>query len=44
VGAEKEEEYAGLAARRIEAAVRGQVLQEIPDLSARAPGRTAFTW
>ena len=44
VGAEKEEEYAELAARRIEAVVRGQVLREIPDLSARAPGRTAFTW
>ena len=34
VGAEKEEEYAELAARRIEAVVRGQVLREIPDLSA----------
>jgi len=34
VGAEKEEEYAELAARRIGAAVRGQVLREIPDLSA----------
>ena len=44
VGAEKEEEYAELAARRIEAAVRGKVLREIPHLSARAPGRTAFTW
>jgi DNA modification methylase len=44
VGAEKEEEYAELAARRIEAAVRGKVLREIPHLSARRPGRTAFTW
>jgi uncharacterized membrane protein YgcG len=35
VGAEKEEEYAELAARRIGAAVRGGVLPEIPDLSAR---------
>ena len=33
VGAEKEEEYAELAARRIEATVRGRVLREIPDLS-----------
>ena len=31
VGAEKEEEYAELAARRIEAAVRGGVMQEIKD-------------
>ena len=35
VGAEKEEEYAELAARRIGAAERGGVLREIPDLSAR---------
>jgi hypothetical protein len=34
VGAEKEEEYAELAGRRIEAAVRGEVLREIPYLSA----------
>ena len=34
VGAEKEEEYAQLAARRIGAAVRGQVLREIAELSA----------
>jgi site-specific DNA-methyltransferase (adenine-specific) len=34
VGAEKEEEYAELAARRIGAAVRGEVLREIADLSA----------
>ena len=34
VGAEKEEMYAELAGRRIEAAVRGEVLREIPDLSA----------
>jgi site-specific DNA-methyltransferase (adenine-specific) len=34
IGAEKEEEYAELAARRIGAAVRGEVLREIPDLSA----------
>jgi hypothetical protein len=31
VGAEKEEEYAELAGRRIEAAVRGRVLQEIEE-------------
>jgi site-specific DNA-methyltransferase (adenine-specific) len=31
VGAEKEEEYAGLAARRIGAAVRGEVLREIEE-------------
>jgi site-specific DNA-methyltransferase (adenine-specific) len=31
VGAEKEEEYAGLAARRIGAAVRGRVLREIEE-------------
>ena len=31
VGAEKEEAYAELAARRIEAAVRGGVMQEIKD-------------
>jgi site-specific DNA-methyltransferase (adenine-specific) len=30
VGAEKEEEYAELAARRIGAAVRGGVLRELP--------------
>ena len=35
VGAEKEEEYAELAARRIGAAVRGGVLRELPYLSAR---------
>ena len=35
VGAEKEEGYAGLAARRIGAAVRGEVLRGLPDLSAR---------
>ena len=35
VGVEKEEEYAELAARRIEAAERGRVLRELPDLSAR---------
>jgi site-specific DNA-methyltransferase (adenine-specific) len=35
VGTEKEEEYAELAARRIAAAVRGGVLREIADLSAR---------
>jgi site-specific DNA-methyltransferase (adenine-specific) len=34
VGAEKEGEYAELAGRRIGAAVRGEVLREIPDLSA----------
>jgi site-specific DNA-methyltransferase (adenine-specific) len=34
VGAEKEEEYAELAARRIEAAERGRVLRELPDLGA----------
>jgi site-specific DNA-methyltransferase (adenine-specific) len=34
VGAEKEEEYAELAGRRIGAAVRGEVLREIPYLSA----------
>ncbi len=34
VGAEKEEEYAELAGRRIGAAVRGEVLREISDLSA----------
>jgi site-specific DNA-methyltransferase (adenine-specific) len=34
VGAEKEEEYVELAARRIGAAVRGEVLREIPDLGA----------
>jgi site-specific DNA-methyltransferase (adenine-specific) len=34
VGAEKEEEYAELAERRIGAAVRGEVLREIPYLSA----------
>jgi site-specific DNA-methyltransferase (adenine-specific) len=44
VGAEQEEEYAELAGRRIAAAVRGGVLREIPYISARAPGRTAFTW
>jgi site-specific DNA-methyltransferase (adenine-specific) len=35
VGAEKEGEYAELAGRRIGAAERGEVLREIPDLSAR---------
>ena len=35
VGAEKEEEYAELAGRRIGAAERGGVLREIPDLSQR---------
>ena len=35
VGAEKEEEYAELAGRRIEATERGRVLRELPDLSAR---------
>ena len=35
VGVEKEEEYAELAGRRIEAAERGRVLRELPDLSAR---------
>ena len=35
VGAEKEEEYAKLAERRIGAAVRGEVLREIAHLSAR---------
>jgi hypothetical protein len=35
VGAEKEEEYAELAACRIGAAVRGKVLREIANLSAR---------
>ena len=34
VDAEKEDEYAELAARRIGAAVRGGVLPEIPNLSA----------
>jgi site-specific DNA-methyltransferase (adenine-specific) len=34
VGAEKEEEYAELAARRIGAAERGGVLRELPDLGA----------
>jgi site-specific DNA-methyltransferase (adenine-specific) len=34
VGAEKEEEFAELATRRIGAAVRGGVLREIPNLSA----------
>ena len=34
VGAEKEEEYAELAGRRIGAAVRGEVLREISYLSA----------
>ena len=35
VGAEREEEYAELAARRIGTAVRGGVLRELPDLGAR---------
>ena len=35
VGAEKEEEYAELAGRRIGAAVRGEVLLELPNLSPR---------
>jgi DNA modification methylase len=35
VGAEKQEEYAKLAERRIGAAERGGVLRELPDLSAR---------
>jgi hypothetical protein len=35
VGAEKEEEYAELAARRVGASERGEVLRELPDLSAR---------
>ena len=35
VGAEKEEEYAELAGRRIGAAERGGVLREIPDLNRR---------
>src|SRR5215210_5940161 len=35
VGAEKEEEYAELAERRIGAAERGGVLRELPDLGAR---------
>ena len=35
VGAEKEEEYAELAGRRIGAADRGVVLREIPDLGQR---------
>jgi site-specific DNA-methyltransferase (adenine-specific) len=35
VGAEREEEFAELAGRRIGAAVRGEVLREIYDLSAR---------
>jgi site-specific DNA-methyltransferase (adenine-specific) len=35
VGVEKEEEYAELAGRRIGAAERGEVLRELPDLSAR---------
>jgi hypothetical protein len=35
VGAEKEEGYAELATRRIGAAVRGEVLREIANLSAR---------
>jgi hypothetical protein len=35
VGAEKEEEYAELAARRIGASERGGVLRELPHLSAR---------
>ena len=35
VGAEKEEEYAQLAERRIGAADRGVVLREIPDLCQR---------
>jgi site-specific DNA-methyltransferase (adenine-specific) len=34
VGAEKEGEYAELAGRRIGAAVRGEVLREIPSLGA----------
>ena len=34
VGVEKEEEYAELAGRRIEAAERGRVLRELPDVSA----------
>jgi site-specific DNA-methyltransferase (adenine-specific) len=35
VGAEREEEYAELAARRIGAAVRGGVLRELADPGAR---------
>jgi len=35
VGAEREQEYAGLAERRIGAAVRGGVLRELPSSSAR---------
>src|SRR5665809_19706 len=35
VGAEKEEQYAELAGRRIGAAVRGRVLRELPDLGTR---------
>ena len=41
VGVEKEEEYAELAGRRIGAAVHGEVLRGLPDLSAEDASKRA---
>jgi site-specific DNA-methyltransferase (adenine-specific) len=42
VGVEMEEEFAELAARRIQAAERGGVLREIPYLSPEQPGSLPY--